>query len=927
MVQIPQYEQQIGLNAPSRDIPNVVSVDDGGIGQALQGLGSAVSQVAEAARARKQRIDTFNTKVAWDTWGERQAQKLTELEQSHPGDGQGLHDEFMKWRSEEGPKVLETITDPELRAQHQTLFSTYDNEHWGNLAANAEHKRLTGYQFDQLTTAGEKAKLGIAQNPGSYKAYVQSQIDLINASQLDPENKRKLIDDIRETGPKFLAAGLQQSDPETYKYLMGLGSHQERIGYLQRRVIAAESSWDPRAESGKGASGIMQVMPDSAGVDVARRIGDKAYLAMTTEQRKEFLKDPRNGYAYGSTYLSMKVEEFDGDVELALIAYNAGADRAKEFVAAGRDWSKVKGKWALETQPYVAKVMDGMGAAQFVSGSVANSDGDAPTVGGKRIPLMTGTQAGRQPLQMAGVSKEVIGTWEQVQGSFGRALPVVSGFRDAATNRKAGGANKSQHIGGNALDIDVSGLSKEERIRLVKIASAHGFTGIGIYTNSIHLDMRGGAPVAWGKTHHAASVPAWAFHVAAQHRAGAYRQGGPVQIADAGTTMSDAGPGYVADGVPGGVPRSGFVAPMFEGMSAGEYLKMQSDAADGYTKAQAAQIAQDTTDQILATAGANDAGPGDREAAYQALNAIKDADLKKDVAPLIESHFNRWEKVQQEQAKQTLASTWDLVEKALDKGETNAAFVIAKKADVPQADRDKMLDRIAKGPVRDDDQRLVQSLDAMRFANPKQFMEIDFRKVGDLTNPTLKGYMELQQKMVEDAQKATAEQIKASEGLMKDKAAEQVSMVARVNETFSKASPIVDRYFLETGIPTKADKMTPSDAEHANFVRSQVAKELETRQMASKVPLTITEIQDTVDAVMKTYPRYGTDQTTYGWYDPRGWAQPDKDVNLNEVLTAYGEAGLDPDAMAAAIRKKGMQVNAQTMQQMLDTFNASKAAQ
>lgn len=137
----------------------------------------------------------------------------------------------------------------------------------------------------------------------------------------------------------------------------------------------------------------------------------------------------------------------------------------------------------------------------------------------KRLPLLIGTQAGRQPLQMKGVQGVVLDRWEQVQGAFGKQLPVVSGARDVATNTKAGGAKKSQHLEGNALDIDVSQLDFAERRRLLETASAMGFTGIGIYGDSVHLDMRK-VKAVWGPSYHGDSIPKWAVMTATKHMGG-----------------------------------------------------------------------------------------------------------------------------------------------------------------------------------------------------------------------------------------------------------------------------------------------------------------------------------------------------------------------------------------------------------------------
>lgn len=86
---------------------------------------------------------------------------------------------------------------------------------------------------------------------------------------------------------------------------------------LVRAVVAAESAGNPRAVSSAGAIGLMQLMPGTA-----------ASLGVNPWQPRENLRG-------GITYLGSLLRAFDGNTRLALIAYNAGPQHARE-VRAGR---------------------------------------------------------------------------------------------------------------------------------------------------------------------------------------------------------------------------------------------------------------------------------------------------------------------------------------------------------------------------------------------------------------------------------------------------------------------------------------------------------------------------------------------------------------------------------------------------------------
>ncbi len=110
--------------------------------------------------------------------------------------------------------------------------------------------------------------------------------------------------------------------------------------YLLQALIATESGFDADAVSPKGAIGLMQLMPDTA-----RRFGVKG---SRSEPVTELLRRPAINLRAGSRYLRHLLDRYQGDLTLALAAYNAGEGAVQR---AGRQVPPYR-----ETQNYVRTV-------------------------------------------------------------------------------------------------------------------------------------------------------------------------------------------------------------------------------------------------------------------------------------------------------------------------------------------------------------------------------------------------------------------------------------------------------------------------------------------------------------------------------------------------------------------------------------------
>lgn len=124
-------------------------------------------------------------------------------------------------------------------------------------------------------------------------------------------------------------------------HLRASASHQGVDYELLQALIATESGFDAGAVSPKGAIGLMQVMPATAG-----RFGVAADARRTVAQK---LVDPAVNVSAGTRYLRYLLDLFPGRMDLALAAYNAGEGAVKK---AGNQIPAFK-----ETQNYVRTVL------------------------------------------------------------------------------------------------------------------------------------------------------------------------------------------------------------------------------------------------------------------------------------------------------------------------------------------------------------------------------------------------------------------------------------------------------------------------------------------------------------------------------------------------------------------------------------------
>jgi len=136
----------------------------------------------------------------------------------------------------------------------------------------------------------------------------------------------------REVSPLPISQVALPAKPQTLNEVINTISDRHHIDPdLINSVIHAESGFNPRAVSPKGARGLMQLMPQTA-----------SQLGVSNAF------DPRSNVEGGTRYLSELLQRYNFDLIKALAAYNAGPQRVEQYRGVPP---------YFETHAYVAKIV------------------------------------------------------------------------------------------------------------------------------------------------------------------------------------------------------------------------------------------------------------------------------------------------------------------------------------------------------------------------------------------------------------------------------------------------------------------------------------------------------------------------------------------------------------------------------------------
>ncbi|MEN8245807.1 MAG: lytic transglycosylase domain-containing protein [Thermodesulfobacteriota bacterium] len=111
------------------------------------------------------------------------------------------------------------------------------------------------------------------------------------------------------------AASLKKSPDAPFEHFINQAATTHQVDpALIKAIIMAESRYNPKAVSKRGAKGLMQLMPVTA-----KSLGVEDSF------------DPEDNINGGVMYFKKLLDRFEGDVELALAAYNAGSRYVRKY--------------------------------------------------------------------------------------------------------------------------------------------------------------------------------------------------------------------------------------------------------------------------------------------------------------------------------------------------------------------------------------------------------------------------------------------------------------------------------------------------------------------------------------------------------------------------------------------------------------------
>ncbi|WP_370014243.1 lytic transglycosylase domain-containing protein [Peribacillus sp. B2I2] len=185
--------------------------------------------------------------------------------------------------------------------------------------------------FMELQAIQQFTNGNITNNDSSRSIFQDMLSELVSGDALEGTSQTlgSLLTNVETETKSFLQSGSLKSNPIATAYTNNesseTGTNYNQIisqaaslynlpEKLIKSVIKQESNFNPEATSYAGATGLMQLMPATA-----RSLG------------VDDPSDPEQSIMGGSKYLSQMMARYDGDIKVALAAYNAGPGNVDKY--------------------------------------------------------------------------------------------------------------------------------------------------------------------------------------------------------------------------------------------------------------------------------------------------------------------------------------------------------------------------------------------------------------------------------------------------------------------------------------------------------------------------------------------------------------------------------------------------------------------
>lgn len=274
------------------------------------------------------------------------------------------------WRG----RAAEAMGDAAAAQTHYREASRHLTTFYGQLAAEKVGIREIALGSDPVITAGDRAAFEAREAVRAARLLARSgDLDQFKSFVLAMDDDLSSAADFAQLVDLARANGEQLTSMMVVRTAASKGHIMPERGYpvtaaagrsfsgpepaFVHAIIRQESSFDPRARSGAGALGMMQLLPGTAS-DTARKIGVTYSVGMLSEADYNI--------RLGSAYLGRQVENFGGSYVMAAAGYNAGPARPPQWTAICGDPRGTTGDPLnfiecipfSETRNYVMRVME-----------------------------------------------------------------------------------------------------------------------------------------------------------------------------------------------------------------------------------------------------------------------------------------------------------------------------------------------------------------------------------------------------------------------------------------------------------------------------------------------------------------------------------------------------------------------------------------